>query len=165
MSQENWLTGQTRCRAWNRRSRCHYASALTTHSARGLPEEIPAQRRNGRSVGAPGPRLDHVAARRATPICRKDRPCIRDLRESLGQRQGSRSRRGPCTNRTAHRRPRVSATWAKFLSNTLLPETGRVVARVVARESGYSERGEHSGTRVLLSVQVACLERGMPGFS
>jgi hypothetical protein len=30
------------------------------------------------------------------------------------------------------------------------------VARVVARESGHSERREHSGTCVLLSVQVAC---------
>jgi hypothetical protein len=33
------------------------------------------------------------------------------------------------------------------------------VARVVARESGHSERREHSGTRVLLSVQVASPER------
>ena len=45
------------------------------------------------------------------------------------------------------------------VSNTLLPEADRAVARVVARESGHSERREHSGMRVLLSVQVARPER------
>jgi hypothetical protein len=48
-------------------------------------------------------------------------------------------------------------------SNTLLPECGRIVARVVARNSERTVRSEHSGTRVLLSVQAADSER-CPGL-
>jgi hypothetical protein len=105
-------------------------------------------------------RRDRARTGRSVPPGRGElaihRQRILGRRESLGQRQGSGI--GAVLGRTGRLTGGlvlVSATRV-ILVTLCYRRLARVVARVVARESGHSERREHSGTCVLLSVQVAC---------
>ena len=114
--------------------------------------------RKGRSCGTAEDIQDDLraAARAAdSALSRASSATVREVPSAAGAVLAR-----TCLNRTAppHRRPGVSAVRA--LPVTLCyQKAGRAVARVVARNSERTVHSEHSGTQVLLSVQVARPER------